>query len=712
MDFLIADSFEDSLARLTGEEQKAAKLTVYDLQTNPESPGLNYEKLSTPKDKRFRSVRVNRDIRIIVHKMDDSLAVCYVHHHEQAYDWAVRRRLDAHPKTGAAQLVEVRETVREVPVIVQVPESAPIVEPQTPSLPVVEKPAPAAAQLLFADTSDDDLLSYGVPAEWLADVRAAVDDVALELLAEHLPAEAIEALWELATGGTPAIPVHAAPGDNPFAHPDAQRRFLLVTTEEELQRALDYPWEKWTIFLHPNQRELVTKPFNGPARVAGSAGTGKTVVALHRAAHLARENPQAQLLLTTFSDTLAGALRMKLARLLEGEGDVSSRIDVEAIDEVGMRVYREAFGEPQIADAGTVAELLRTATAENKFSELFIESEWSDVVDQWQLDSWAAYRDVARLGRKTGLREEQRAGLWEIFKKVRAGLAERGLVTMPQIFARCAEAIAAGSVSPFTFAVVDEAQDISVPQLRFLAAAAGSRPDGLFFAGDLGQRIFQTPFSWKSLGVDVRGRSKTLRVNYRTSHEIRRYADRLLPPELSDVDGNPESRCGTVSVFSGAAPAVAMVDYVEAEVLQVAGWLKELTAQGLAPGEMGVFVRSERELGRARGAVTAAGLESVVLDGSGGEPDGRVAVGIMELAKGLEFRAVAVAACDDGVIPSQDRIDEIGDYADLDDVWETERQLLYVACTRARDHLLVTGVTPGSEFLEDLFAERPGLTRA
>lgn len=694
MDFLIADSFEDSLARLTGDEQKAAKLTVYDLQTNPESPGLNYEKLNKPKDKRFRSVRVNRDIRIIVHKMDDSLAVCYVHHHEQAYDWAERRRLDAHPKTGAAQLVEVRETVREVPVIVQVPQPA---------------PAPVSARLLFAGVSDDDLLGYGVPAEWLPDVRAAVDDVALELLAEYLPAEAIEALWELATGGTPATPVHAAPGDNPFAHPDAKRRFLLVTTEEELQRALDYPWEKWTIFLHPNQRELVTKSFNGPARVAGSAGTGKTVVALHRATHLARENPQARLLLTTFSDPLAGALRMKLARLLEGEDDVSARIAVEAIDEVGMRVYREAFGVPQIADTGTVTELLRAATAEaseNRFSELFIESEWSDVVDQWQLDSWEAYRDVARLGRKTGLREEQRAGLWEIFEKVRERLAERGLVTMPQIFASCAEAIAAGSVSPFTFAVVDEAQDISVPQLRFLAAAAGSRPDGLFFAGDLGQRIFQTPFSWKSLGVDVRGRSKTLRVNYRTSHEIRRYADRLLPPELSDVDGNPESRRGTVSVFSGAPPAVAMVDTAEAEVSQVAGWLRELTAQGLEAGEMGVFVRSERELGRAREAVVAAGLEPVVLDGSGGEPDGRVAVGIMELAKGLEFRAVAVAACDDGVIPSQNRIDEIGDYADLDDVWETERQLLYVACTRARDHLLVTGVTPGSEFLEDLFASQ------
>ncbi len=704
--FIVAETFEDSLARLSNEEQKAAKLTVYDLQTNPAAKGLNYETLKAPKDKRFRAVRVNRDVRIIVHEMDGSLAICYVAHHDKAFDWAVRRRLDAHPKTGSAQVVEVRETVLEIPipVYVEAPQEAAGAGKASE-----KSKAPAAPELLFAGVTDDELLSFGVPEDWLPDVRAACDESSLEVLASHLPAEASEALWELATGGTPTVPVHAEPGSNPFEHPDAQRRFLLVNTVEELQRALDFPWDKWTVFLHPEQRVFAEKEFNGPARVSGSAGTGKTVVALHRAAGLARRDPGARLLLTTFNEPLAAALRVKLRRLLDGEDEVLERIVVEPLDTVALEIVG-AIGElPQLASVDDIHELVAVAASEveeNRFSESFVESEWSDVVDQWQIGGWEEYRSVQRLGRKTGLGEPQRKELWAMFEHVAAGLDERGLVTMPQLYGTATGVVEDGSAGGFDFVVVDEAQDISVPQLRLLAAMAGGRPDGLFFAGDLGQRIFQTPFSWKSLGVDIRGRSKTLRVNYRTSHEIRRCADRLLPPALSDVDGISESRGGTVSVFAGALPSIELVDSAAAEETLTAQWIKGLIDGGLEPGEIGTFVRSSDEIPRARAAVEAAGAKALLLDGTNDAGSGAVAVGIMELAKGLEFRAVAVIACDEGVVPSQSRIEEIGDYADLEDVWETERQLLYVACTRARDHLLVTGVMPGSEFIEDLVTER------
>jgi len=704
--FIVAETFEDSLARLSNEEQKAAKLTVYDLQTNPAAKGLNYETLKAPKDKRFRAVRVNRDVRIIVHEMDGSLAICYVAHHDKAFDWAVRRRLDAHPKTGSAQVVEVRETVLEIPipVYVEAPQEAAGAGKASE-----KSKAPAAPELLFAGVTDDELLSFGVPEDWLPDVRAACDERSLEVLASHLPAEASEALWELATGGTPTVPVHAEPGSNPFEHPDAQRRFLLVNTVEELQRALDFPWDKWTVFLHPEQRVFAEKEFNGPARVSGSAGTGKTVVALHRAAGLARRDPQARVLLTTFNEPLAAALRVKLRRLLDGEDEVLERIVVEPLDTVALEIVG-AIGElPQLASVDDIHELVAVAASEveeNRFSESFVESEWSDVVDQWQIGGWEEYRSVQRLGRKTGLGEPQRKELWAMFEHVAAGLDERGLVTMPQLYGTATRIVEDDGAGGFDFVVVDEAQDISVPQLRLLAAMAGGRPDGLFFAGDLGQRIFQTPFSWKSLGVDIRGRSKTLRVNYRTSHEIRRYADRLLPPALSDVDGISETRGGTVSVFAGALPSIELVDSAAAEETLTAQWIKGLIDGGLEPGEIGTFVRSSDEIPRARAAVEAAGAKALLLDGTNDAGSGAVAVGIMELAKGLEFRAVAVIACDEGVVPSQSRIEQIGDYADLEDVWETERQLLYVACTRARDHLLVTGVTPGSEFIEDLVTER------
>jgi len=228
------------------------------------------------------------------------------------------------------------------------------------------------------------------------------------------------------------------------------------------------------------------------------------------------------------------------------------------------------------------------------------------------------------------------------------------------------------------------------------------RADSLFFAGDLGQRIFQLPFSWKALGVDVRGRSATLRVNYRTSHQIRSQADRLLGKQVSDVDGNTEQRSGTISVFNGPPPLVRVVASTEEESATIGRWLAERAAQGVTPGEMAVFVRSPVELPRARTAVEAAGLPLMMLDDDVKTVRDRVSIGVMPLSKGLEFRAVVVMACDDEVIPLQARIEAVTDDGDLEEVYDTERHLLYVACTRARDHLLVTGVDPASEFLDDL----------
>ena len=251
--------------------------------------------------------------------------------------------------------------------------------------------------------------------------------------------------------------------------------------------------------------------------------------------------------------------------------------------------------------------------------------------------------------------------------------------------------------------VVDEAQDISVAQLRFLAALGGGRANSLFFAGDLGQRIFQQPFSWKSLGVDIRGRWTTLHVNYRTSHQIRTQADRLLAPEVSDVDGNTEERRGTVSVFNGVPPEITVLDSPEDETAAVAKWLSALkTTENILPHEIGVFVRAPGQFERATEAVQKAGLSFKVLDEQIETISGYASIGTMHLAKGLEFRTVVVMACDDEIIPLQERIETVGDDADLEDVYNTERQLLYVACTRARDYLLVTGVAPASEFLDDL----------
>ena len=623
------------------------------------------------------------------------MLVCYVDHHDRAYDWAARRRLEVHPRTGAAQLVELRETVQEI--VVRVPVSA--------------ASANSAKPLPFTNLTDDELLGIGVPEEWMQDVRDADEDSILNL-ADHLPAEAAEALLEVAVGGQ--LPSArrfemAAPDviglQRALEHPDAMRRFRLVADVDELQRALDSPWDQWTVFLHSEQKALIERNQNGPTRVSGSAGTGKTVVALHRAVYLARANPDGRVLLATFSDPLANALHTRLRRLVGDDPRLADRIDVSSLDAVAERLYRSGGGSGKVIDRSAFLKILLDSSAEepaHRFSHSFLAAEWDHVVDAWCLTTWEAYRDVVRLGRRTRLHEERRRQLWAIFERVLGGLQHRGLMTPSMLFTTLAQILIERRNQPYDFAVIDEAQDLGVSQLRFLAAMGAHRPDALFFAGDLGQRIFQQPFSWKALGVDVRGRAATLHVNYRTSHQIRMQADKLLGQEVVDADGNIESRAATISLFNGLPPDVGSCATEAAEIAKVAAWLSVRLAEGLAPHEIGIFVRAEAQLSRATRAAEAARLPFKILDRHLQVPSGYASVGTMHFSKGLEFKAVVVMACDDSVLPLQERMEAVGEDGDLRETYGSERQLLYVACTRARDLLLVSGVAPVSEFLADM----------
>ena len=681
MQFRIADTFTTSLAKLTAQEQKAVKTTAFDLQLDPARPSSSFHRIDRTKDPNFWSVRVNLDLRLIVHKTASAMLLAYVGHHDDAYAWAERRRIETHPKTGAAQLVEVRERVEEVPVFAPVP-SVPPAEP------------------LFEGVPDRQLLEYGVPEAWLDSVKGATEDSLFEL-AEHLPQEATEALLDLATGTTPAPAAQQSEGD-PFAHPDAQRRFRLLTDAAELEQALDYPWERWTVFLHPSQRALVERAWSGPARIAGSAGTGKTIVALHRAVHLAKADSDASILLATFSKPLANALTVKLDRLVGNQPSLMERIRVSTLHAIAYELHKARWGAPQRASQAQLRKLLEEASKDLEGERLtlpFLMSEWNEVVDARQLRDWESYRDVPRLGRKTRLGVKQRERLWAVFARLEGVLAGRGLTTWAGVLGRLADEL---GDPVFDHVVIDEAQDLGIPELRLVRALVGDRPDALFLAGDLGQRIFQQPFSWKSLGVDIRGRSQTLRVCYRTSQQIRSRLDRLLPESITDVDGNAESRTATISVFSGPAPELQTFGDEIEEIDAVAAWLRQRRAEGIAAHEIGIFVRDIKELKRARKAASEAGIAFVQLDEKVETQSGHIAIGTMHLAKGLEFRAVAVMACDDEVIPSQLRIEQVTDPSDLEEVYSTERHLLYVACTRAREQLWVSGVGPASEFLDDL----------
>ena len=694
MHFRIADTFTTALAKLSNAEQKAVKITMMDLQLDPTGNGLRLHKLNA-RDKHFWSVSANMDIRIIIHRDGDNTLVCYVDHHDDAYAWANGRKLEVHPNTGAAQLVEISEVSREVVVPVYINKR--VEREITEGSRKVRKP--------LAEYADEFLMRYGVPESWLGRLKDATEDQVLNLI-DHLPGEAVEAVLDLAIGTIPPLPVQKedAPAD-PFEHPDALRRFRVIESSEELEAALDAPWDKWTIFLHPSQRELVAKDFSGPARVSGSAGTGKTVVALHRAVHLVRTNPEAIVLLTTFSDALANALRKSLNRLLKSEPILGERITVEALDTVANRIFRARTRDARMVDEQGQNELLLAAAelVDHDFTIAFLKNEWHNVVNPWQLRSLEDYLDVKRIGRRTRLPKSRREKAWPIFADVFSRLAEENLYTQASIYLELADRYAdPREYAPYDYVVVDEAQDISVPQLRFLSSLIGDKPNGLFFSGDLGQRIFQAPFSWAALGVNVRGRAATLRINYRTSHQIRSQADLLLSPEVADLDGNIETRNDTQSVFNGAPPAIRVFDDEEAEWNGVGDWISARIAADIQPGEIAVFVRSKAEISRAHNAVAAADQTVCELDEKLRTKMDCVTVSTMHLAKGLEFKAVAVMACDEDVIPSPDRIQDVMDMAQIEEVYETERHLLYVACTRARDHLLISAAGESSEFIADL----------
>src|SRR3569623_115617 len=498
MTLLYASTFAKSLDRLSAAEQKQVKVTTVDLMLDPTGNGLQLHRVE--KSDGFWTARVNQDIRLVLHKDGDRTLLAYVGHHEDAYRWSERRRPLPHERTGAMQFVEIVERQELV--------AAPA---QTSTNAIMVAPEPLPVHRPFATLTDDQLLDVGEPREWLAGVREA-DEASVDGLFAALPDEAAEALLDHVTGGRleDHIAAHAAPGADPYAHPDAQRRFRLVEDLEELQAALDAPFAQWAIFLHPRQRALVERDWSGPARVSGSAGTGKTIVALHRAARLARAEGS-RVLLTTFSRPLAANLSTKADLLLAADPIARERLVVRALDQAAYELYVASFGQPNLATPAQVRAAIAKARETGlggKLPPAFLFEEWDELVAAWNVTDGDAYAAIPRPGRRTRLGVQQREAAWGVFEAVRRSLAERNLITWPALYARRTERLASGGALPFTHVVVDEAQDLTVAQVRFLGLVAGARPDGLFLAGDIGQRIFRLPFSWARLGLAIRGRAQ------------------------------------------------------------------------------------------------------------------------------------------------------------------------------------------------------------
>jgi superfamily I DNA/RNA helicase len=510
------------------------------------------------------------------------------------------------------------------------------------------------------------------------------------------------------TPGEPlSAPAPAQPPSGAAPAPATGRQFYPVTDLAELARLLDHPLDQWLAFLHPDQRRLVERRFAGPAKVTGSAGTGKTVLALHRARALARRGRR--VLLTSYTNALCDALERQLALLCDaGE---RGRIRVLTVHRAAGALARAAgirvtlLGDEEARRAVAAAcrpGLPLTAPA--------LAGEWQAVLAPQGIDSWDGYRAASRAGRGRPLSVAQRKQVWDALAPVLERWRREGRADYATLCLRVREAVerdralvARAFPGGIDAVLVDEVQDLGPPELRLLAALAGEGEDRLFLTGDGGQRIYGRRLSLAACGIPVRGRAFVLRVNYRTTAQIRRFADRMLPASGDDLDGGQERRRAVRSILSGAPPellgcATAVAEF-EAITREIGAWI----AAGYAPEEIAVFARTNLRADELRRTLRERGLPAKNLDpASRAATDTRgVTVTTLHRAKGMEYKAVVVAGASRDVLPLPAVVNEAGDPADREDALAREAQLLYVGLTRARDRLLVTWTGEPSVYLEE-----------
>lgn len=686
---LVAQTFLRSANGLDGRERARALDFLAKFYEDPSSTGRNFEPIRGAKSGGLSSARITRGLRAVVHRDGDRYTLLYAGQHDEAYEWAGRRRVEVHPTTGALQIVEAAEEAGE--------------EIRHESAQRQEGPR------LFPEDRFDEayLLSLGIPEDWLPVIRMIGDDDQLLRVAAKLPEEVGERLLALAEGElvTPPSPARAP---TPTRNPDTLRRFWVVGEAAELADLLNKPLEDWTRFLHPSQRAIVEGAFNGPVKVTGSAGTGKTVVAMHRARHLARQGRR--VLLTTFVTTLCQNLERNL-RVLCTPAELE-KIDVSTVHSRALNRVRQIDPEAYPVKDDTVRELLakHAMQAGAEVTPEFLQAEWDNVIQLQGIGSWDEYRDAERRGRGSPLNVRERRHLWKVFAHVRETLEARSAFTWSDLCRRGTALLESGGVSsPYEAAVVDEVQDLKPPEIRFLAGLAGKRPDGLMLCGDAGQRIYPGGFSLRKLGIEVRGRSHVLRINYRTTEQIRRFADGLRGDSADDMDGGAEPSRGTRSLLRGPEPACHGYASADEEARGAVASVQRLLDEGLSPGEMALFARTARLLDPMRERLEAAGIPHLDLARSSGREEGGVRLGTMHRAKGLEFKAVLLLGCSDGMVPLRSVVERATDPADREAALTRERQLLYVSLTRARDEAILSWVGEPSPFLADVLS---GETRA
>jgi superfamily I DNA/RNA helicase len=692
----ISDDFFDAYSRLPRNAQGKVSEFINRFRQDPTRPGLNYESIHDSSDKRMKSVRVDQAHRAIVLKPDTGnvYILLWVDKHDDAYTWARRKVCRINEVSGALQIIDIEE-----------------VAVTTEKLSQEKQPQQIGR---FDSIKDRHLMQLGVPEILLPAVRQITTDEGVEQLIPHLPREASDALIMLAAGyeledvlrqleklkETPQVDPNDL--ETALQNDDSLSRFMVITDDTELEEMLAAPLEKWRVFLHPTQRKLVERDWSGSVRVLGGAGTGKTVVAMHRAKWLIQNrfvDAGDRILFTTFTRNLAVDIEANLKSICPA--DLMRRIRVVNLDQwvrdflqqEGVEV-RILYDDEERAKIWQQAYTL--APVELGLSLSFYQEEWQAVILEQGCPTLRDYLAARRTGRGTRLSRQQRQSIWAVFEEYRNLLREKGLREPDDAMRDAVQIIAAkGTASlPFKAVIVDEAQDMSEAAFQLIRAIAGeASPNDLFIVGDSHQRIYGKVVTLSRCGIDIRGRSRKLRLNYRTTDEIRSWAtDILRGMSIDDLDGGSDSSKDYRSLMHGEYPVVKGFSRFEDEL----NYLKQ------------VLVDIQTREQRLSGVCFAFRTKSLMLQYEStlmsldfptkrirrNQPDNLLEEGIrlstMHRIKGLQFNYIVLPSLNHDVLPLKAGLDSCSDEAAQAQFLDGERCLLHVAATRAKQQVIVT----------------------
>ncbi len=702
----MSDEFLDALMQVPKTQRKKVQKFIRMFRRNPTMPGFNYETIENSADPNMRSVRIDQSYRAILlaPKQGNVYVLLWVDNHDDAYDWAQRKRCVVHPETGSLQVFSVDETEYIEPSEVEDDEG----------------PAP-----LFDEFRSRELRRLGVPDELLGVVRQFRSQQDLEDAAERLPDEVYEALFWLSEGDEfeavhRAVVMHETPtvDTEDFAaaldNPQSQRRFVVVD-DENLEQVLDASIEKWRVFLHPMQRKIVELNLDGKSgsiRVLGGAGTGKTVVAMHRAVYLAKEiftDPRDRILFTTFTSNLAQDIEANLKKICDEE--TLKRIEIVHLDKwVGNFLRAQGYAK-KIRYYGYGTELydlwqeaLTLKPEDIDLPASFYREEWEYVVQTQGCSTLRDYLRARRIGRGVALRRPQRQAIWQVFELYRNLLDERGLRERADAIRDARHLLEEkGSLLPYKSILLDEAQDMGEEAFKLIRAMIPASSNDLFIVGDGHQRIYRKPVVMKHCGINIQGRTHAykLRINYRTTDEIRQFAVRLLENiDVDDLDGEVDNSDEYKSLIHGEAPIIKTADTFDEEVAHIVSFVRDLDEKKRKATCL--VARTQELVDRYQSAMNANNIEtySISRDSFDDRSKGGLRIATMHRVKGLEFNNVIVAGVNAGTVPYQKHLDDTSDGAVREDLETRERALLYVAVTRARNTVLLTSHGTPSSFLE------------